>query len=508
MSPRIYVAEQSLNAPHEIANWENDAAMDLYVRATVGNDSNSGVRSSQSLKTLTEAEKRIPYCVNNTVRIHVGAHTGNGYAVPEFRNRHYNAHVAIVGDGAGETAGGVTVLATGIALMGTDTSMVVAAGPLVPDVFVGKTLEITSGVFRGYRRTIVENTAANIYTAAQIFGIVGMGIGGVAPGDTFRIIEPAIRLDMSANSFVHMGSTFGGFGEFFPVAANPPRLARGLNLVNFQLYGNGGARPALIMNRGPLFLYGLDTDPGTIIIINSDGLCCSGLDSNYMPQPLGIAGFPYSGIAPDFGQDWTGYGINGLDACWSRGNGFKGYMTCPANFIIYDGSKVSLNGGRAMSILTNATFNIPAGGGMLESAEKTRLDVIGFGNPGFPGFGDTRFRLMNTNAAFGDALLKAVHADVKVRSLFIDNAAATPGIQSELDSFVNCEDITGAIPGIGIVTRRGGQVRWNGAQVLTGTVGDFSEDNGVTPRLVAALVNESYFVDAVAQSRIYRSDGA
>lgn len=465
---------------YRILGWISDAVTDIYVRATAGNDGNSGSSSSQALQTLAAAYAKIPHVVNNTVRIHLGAHAGDGYAVPTFQDHFLNAHVIVIGDGAGEAGNGVTQLLSDSAIAGTDNIQVTITGPVVVDDYVGKTIRITSGNANGDRRTIKSNTATSIVATSHFSSPIGIG-------DTFVIEEPSISLDISTDTAV-CSMPSKGINDFgFPGASN----AFGLTFANFQLYP-AGTGASLIVS-GTMFLYGIECDTLNVVC---DGLLCAGLDDG-----TGGDGPPVSQIGLLMGAisffSWKGWGLSGAYSARTKKDGFVGYWVSEASggMQIQQGSTLRIFGGRTRYITRVGNDGTP------EEGKRTALSIYGEFSATY-----SRFLVSQPEPLATYPAIYLYRTTAKLTNIEIQDAADNEGIRVESDCWVELSDIIGTTAGIGVLTHRGGIVHWNGAQVLTGTIADFSEDNGTTLRAIAALIDEAYFVDATRQSRIFRSD--
>jgi len=149
--------------PAQALATKTQGPLHLWVDARRGSDTAVGSKSAP-LSSLVEAESRIPDIVAHPVVIHVAPHSiaEDGYIPPEFRERVYHHSVDIVADSGGTHNDGFNELLTGTAQAGTTHVQLVSDTPLVEDEFRGKTIEITSGDNRGFRRTIKSNTTSEI----------------------------------------------------------------------------------------------------------------------------------------------------------------------------------------------------------------------------------------------------------------------------------------------------------------------------------------------------------
>lgn len=101
--------------------------------------------------------------------------------------------ILFIGDGAGQPGDdGWTELLNDTAQAGSSASTIVSSGGLTPEAFVGKQLIITSGAAIDFRKTINDNDANDIIPATQVIGF--------APGDTFRVVEPAVVINLNSDN--------------------------------------------------------------------------------------------------------------------------------------------------------------------------------------------------------------------------------------------------------------------------------------------------------------------
>ena len=170
------------------------ARMDFYVRDDIGDDANPGTLLLP-LKTITEAEQRIPDVVAHPVVIHLGVHPVGGWLIAGFRERSKRDHIVIIGDGAGTPGidGFTEIVGSTAALVGSDFYNVVGVGfDAAPrggfGAYSGYTIEILTGAAAGDRRTIRRNTTTNISPFARFSA-------SISAGDLYRIVTPSIEVN-------------------------------------------------------------------------------------------------------------------------------------------------------------------------------------------------------------------------------------------------------------------------------------------------------------------------
>lgn len=463
---------------YRILNRETTEEIDLYVRATAGDDTNNGRSVLAPLRTLQAAYDKVPFIVNHTVRIHLGAHAGDGYVAPLFENRILNQHVIVIGDGAGEAGDGVTNLLSDTAIAGSDNLQVTITGPIVADDYIGKTIRITSGNSIGDRRTIKSNTTTSIVAATHFSDTID-------PGDTFVIEEPSIAIDISAEQPVCSLAQKGINEIDFELSQN----AWGLVWANLQLYPL--LTGASLIVSGTMYLYGIESDALNVYV---RGLLCAGIDDSTDAFPTAEIGLLF-GAPSDV--SWKGWGLVGAYYANAKGPGFVGYWISDASsgLQIQQGSALRIFGGRTRFITMYNSDESPP------DARRTSLSIFGEDDGVY-----SRFLINQPESLATYPAVFLHHISARLINCEIQDAADNEGIRVEGDSWVELENIIGTTQGIGVLTYRGGIVRWNGPQDLTGTLGDFSEDDGTTTRAAATLVDDSYFIDATRRSRIFRSD--
>jgi len=454
------------------------APMNLYVRATVGNDANDGLTPATALDTLAEAYSRIPYFVNHLVLIHLGAHTGNGYLVPRLQDHRLNSHIVVIGNGAGEAGAGMNVLASDTAVAGSNKLVLQVAGaPWVADAYKGKSVLIAGSL---ERRTIKENTV-NTLVLCEFLSADPTGV-------TFDIFEPTVQLDCVDSPTV-LDIPYNGGANQASYSGAPAYREEiyGLAFVQLKLYGTAGGEH--LKSRGFLLFYGVE---GMWQGINSYGLFCCGTDGQSGDVPVAWLG-------DVMGLDeyaWFGWGFSNGRNYYVAGEGMRGYIVdINAGWTLFRlGSEVILFGGRSQYMFVSYHLKM--------NRKRVVLTIYGTTDGGIT----NRFLAYQENPANTDPAVRLADTKAYLRRMEIRHAGSGFGIQIDNYSEAYVTDITGNTNGVAMVTRRGGFLRYVGALALTGVAGDFSEDNGTTPRLAATLVNESYFPDPVRRSIIFRSD--
>jgi len=186
-------------------------ALNLYVRDADGDDTNDGLTASTPVKTMQAAIDKVPLTINHPVYVHIGEHSGAGYTWPKFAGRTYNDVLCLLGDGGGGPTDGLTVtLTTEAAAAGTNAGMIVSStGGHTVNEFRGHVVEILTGACAGYKRTIHSNTATDI-----IF-VNDTDWQGLVPaqGDQFRIVRPAVKIQVVAGGGQHVSGVSKAFTD-------------------------------------------------------------------------------------------------------------------------------------------------------------------------------------------------------------------------------------------------------------------------------------------------------
>lgn len=163
--------------------------MYLAQDAAAASDANAGNDPALPLLTLNEVLRRLNRLVriDSPVVVHIATPTLPYVWGVELGPVQLEAPLVFIGDGGGQAGDdGFDVVASSTALSGTSDVVLVTVG-LVVDAHFGQTLEITSGLASGVRRSIFENTATNVT-------FINSASLGFTDGDTFRILEPTVQI--------------------------------------------------------------------------------------------------------------------------------------------------------------------------------------------------------------------------------------------------------------------------------------------------------------------------
>ena len=328
----------------------------IYVSAINGNDANDGLSPGTALASLTKAETMVPNVVNSDVVIHVGRFdlTGVGaYAMPRFKRRNLRANVFVFCDGAGQAgAAGVAfneLLAPTTAGVASTSNLII--GAFAADVYRGKTLEILSGAAATFRCTIRNNTAVGI-TPVNSVG------AAVVAGDTFRVLEPLVRVGVVDTSTT--GETVFAEGMGSPDATpTSDILTACLYVVNavFTLSGAAAGSVAFAIRDSAVVFFGCEQRDTTVLNIRMDNssLTCghNGADFSRVAGSYGLA---ILGVTNNL--QWRGWGMSSVGTAGAH-NFFSGvmdgYMVFRRPVIFRDNVTVNIRGGSFASPVGNVS---------------------------------------------------------------------------------------------------------------------------------------------------------
>jgi hypothetical protein len=364
------------------------ARMDLYVRED-GDDRSIFGSEKHPLRTLEEAESRIPDIVNHPVVIHLG-YSATKWPWPTFQSRILRDHIVVIGDGAGDPMydGFQVITPSTAALAGSDKYVVKSSGldtdaywgdgvPLSRGVLFGKTIEILSGAAKGDRRTIWKNTETDIIPAVPFtFPVV--------EGDRYRIVVPSIHVivpDWGKNSACqelvsgNLERSAWFYSEFAPA----------LCLVNLFLNGDSYSEFANLFGYGAKFLLlGVRFDES--LALGAD--IRSGFEIGYISgsgSAYGYAeGTPLGKRIFDAPSDlsWAGWGTGGdLDSTAQvvgvSSGIFKGLL-CTGSLYVGQEALVVMNAGALFGNgLYVRSFNPDSNSFVSVSAYGTKIDIRG-----------------------------------------------------------------------------------------------------------------------------------
>lgn len=454
-------------------------AMNLYVRAADGSDSNPGT-SALPFATITKAVEMIPVHVKHPVAIHVGPHSGNGYEPPRIIDRNLSENIYIIGDGGGGGTDGFTETVSSTAAgSGSSASVVKSSGMSTTEfngfgVYFGKTIEILSGSAAGDRRIIRNNTATDIIPDVPFSA-------AVASGDLYRIIYPAIRLYQSDKNQLAVNC-----GSNLDVYDDSSEDLKQIWLINFGLYTSSGTYEVHASNSAVAFFGVIAGSSVTFYLSNS--CLSSGVEDGSQYTSYTVSS-PVADLSVGSASEWLGWGFScdneSTYICTFRGGVYRGSMNIGA-LIIYENSFIAMPYGALWSEGTganNAAITIYLKSYINISSTSSIAVLIGAGT------GTTRC----IKSYFGFAYILSWYTSGVVLNSSGDSIDCYGGGHIIISDYLGgAVSITSG--GIGMKTSYRGKINVaNSLPSMTCTTGDFSEDNGSTTRAIATLTSGSIF---------------
>lgn len=359
----------------DVKQWSDTlvstGAIHLYVEPTDGRDTNIGTVATKPLKTIAAAVAKIPHQHDH----HVFIHLANGiYSWTKAITSQGTGVVALIGDGAGQPGqdGFTQLVAPSAAQSGSSAIVLVTAGGLTANQYLGKTVEILTGAAAGNRRSIRSNTTTDLIPTVAF-------TAAVAASDQYRIVEPAAIIDMPG--FVSANQLYQDFIPFFQgldggnynnitgsTQQNP--LSRGL-LINIRLRGpaTSGILHTMWISGSAVSFYGVEAYGESFLLIAADqssSIASGGELHNRCVVPQGL------GLISD-GQAWRGWGTYSVSAGqtvgWQMTSAFRGHL-CSNHVFTIAGVPTT------WSIWGGGFFTTTAGSFILDQGAKLRLGPV------------------------------------------------------------------------------------------------------------------------------------
>lgn len=292
-----------------------DRKLDVYVDADNGSDEAPGTLIAP-VRTILEAEKRIPSEVLHTVVVHVRA-ASVPYDLPTFRPRAYGALVIVVCDWGGQRGDGFVTHHEDVSTSASSQTQIVCAGGLGVNTHRGRTVVVESGEAAGDRRLIADHSDTTI-SPTHAFS------APIVEGDTFRIVDSGAILQPSADTQIHGG----------PI--NPSGYVSSRSQSEFALvFANFKCADDVIDQlyvTGHVVQYGWEwvNNVGPAFDVFGDGsLVRAGQDSATEVDGDELASIPVDHLGAPTHNSWAGWG-------WSHRTGFS--------FLQGDGGRYGLAG--------------------------------------------------------------------------------------------------------------------------------------------------------------------
>lgn len=473
-----------INAGESLANatWQ---AVELYVDNINGDDSNDGTESNP-LKTLAEAETRIPKIVNHDVIIHVlpydaSVPTVGAYSWQKFRARMLNARILVVGEG-------FQIVTTGTAQSGSSRTRIVTTGGMTVDEYVDDPtfIRMTSGSASGDIRTISENTADYI-DPTKIFSDV------VDAGDTYELLRPLVRCSAAETNQIYVLAE--GTNPSGGTSRGPQTT--GLFLVNLYIEPEeriDSTPPMIEFRNAACSAFGVIVPYAYGIFLKTSADFCAGVEQESLDFPHGEIPTLHSllpSLSPNL-SSCMGWGISFTNSIYLHTalHGFDGHIVTTATLAVRVTDPVLFHkhivtacfrGGRCRGMAIGTPYKFRSGYVVMYT--KDNWDDL-----------HVPFKIRSTGAL----LVNVTNSSMYIRGADFGTTGSGNGISvTGFGSEVHITDCDAAVQGIGMITAQGGKIMVNSSRVnITGVLGDFSEDNGVTLRDAATLYIEgTYFSD-------------
>lgn len=493
------------------------ALTDLYVAPSdpAASDANAGTTPTAPLATFDRAiellNAQVRFAVPCTVHLASDSYTWN----ETLQNLSLDRPVTIICDGAGQPGddGFTELRASAAAAAGSNQTLVVdPVGGMTVNAFQGKTILITSGAAAGDRRTVRNNTAAD-FVPCQRFS------AAVAPGDSFRIVEPGALITTPSNGGVALASKYAVRGVGTPSTignvGNDARRRENLSallLANVSLRIPTGSAQELLFGNSQIFFAGVTiastggssagiaADQQSDIVAGLDALL--GTFSQFiLPFTLGLATSRTS---------WVGWGLSLL-----RSGGLLSFR--PQRFIGFLVWQVTSTTGLTIPnvdwFLAGGELNNDGAvnfNGAFRVAELSRVMLYGSEVP-------TAMRVISTGGDNRSAALRVIGGshvgciNTELRMTGAGAAVAVHGSESTTDHFLDAGTLS-LVSGITIegaracvVVMTGGRAYWDDLPTVVGvpTIGEAvitqSATNGAavppSPTTFAALGDGAVIVN-------------
>jgi hypothetical protein len=466
--------------------------MNLYVDNINGDDANDG-SSGSPLKSLIEAETRLPYFINHRVIIRVlpydaAVPNAGAYEWPIFRKRIQLCPIIIVGIG-------FQTLASGIAQAGTTQTRIVTTGGMTIDQYVTTPtcIRITSGLSIGNYRTISENTATYIDPALAFSS-------NVVPGDSYELVRPLIRFNLpNVNSQSVLAD---GIKSSSGVSIDKSLDGIFIVFANLEI-----ASLLLLINNTSVFFFGCYINSSVSWYLRSNGYVLSGTEREV------DASWPYESC-PTLFESLPSIcnTLTALSGCGIASNvginlettisGFDGFLVTPSLISARLGSGPGLSRDRVIACIRGGrSSQLIAGSSQV--FHSSLLRVIASKSVAVP---VVRFKvryagsLVAVFSVSGTIILQ--HVDI------ISTGAGNAVRVSGLSSYCYIYRSSGSsASGIGLYLGDGGRCEIGDGVTMSGGAGDFSVNAGLSTHTWAELVSGSAFSDWIVNPTTHAVTG-
>lgn len=457
--------------------------IDLYVAGDAAGAIDTGPGTiALPLKTLNEAIRRCNAFdeISALFNIHMAPAPVAGYTLSEvFKQVILRDSIVVIGDGAGQGGDGFTqLLASTAAIAGSGLAAIVTGGGLGVNVFRGKTVIMLTGAAAGDRRTIRDHTDTTIVPSRNFSA-------AVVATDTFRIVEPAVKIAIVStgpeNLAFGVGSTGANASQYD--IATPPVFDPGLIFVNLAFVppANNAWRFASCL----LIMFGCEQFGTGTQAARMSGDGSTLLMGTQWPGSTCIAPIGLS-FGASTNLQWSGWGVffkNGATFSLNTAGGFM---------VVGDGASIRNLGfagetliwiGGSSSVanaLTSLVISLgaPTVRALIGSIIANVAPPVSFSNT------------LGTNAALdlGTGANAAPAASIYLRSAILSAPVLLRLIAPISVLLASSATLVSAGTTLGVDCGAGGQVNVIGACGLTGPAGaDLSVDGNVTSSPVATL---------------------
>lgn len=419
----------------------------IYLSAANGSDNNDGRSPDTPVATLARAYAIMPLALSAPCVVHMGGGTYKAEMLSRLQINN-SARIWHYGDGAGQAGddGSTELLAAEAATGGSTTTLLNVTSSLTPGALAGATVEILTGPGAGNKKTIATNDASSITPCGSFT---------VAPttGSTFRVIEPAVQIDIGN---LERDSWISGIGSATSGGATGPWAA----FVNVEIYAAGVTNIPTIFNSS-ILLHGVKTSTSfgpfyANTVVNAGA-------TNLFDFALGTDLYEDIGEVADTANLWHGWGLShpGGVQVWNGFNSnFTGFIQSPGEVSFRQNSIAELFGGRVQT---------------LSITERAHVRINAAQQPDF---------VVEGNNAAGSVVVQNAGFESGGPNTVINNTGSGPCIHAKQGAVVFWDSFTtpsGAASGAAGVKASGGKIVFEGAPTITGSTpgtNDAELDNG------------------------------
>ncbi len=304
--------------------WQSYERIEYFIDGDNGDDGNAGT-SASPLATLAEWVRRMPTIIgDNNTHSYVGTFRKctNPYRIVPLGHRQLNASIIVRCE---EVAGSYSQTHPGMLVLAGTTPGSVVVNPgvaLLPNAYLGHSLEMVGGQLSGVRRTIFANTATTITPCFPV--VEKSGARNIQAGDSVRIVRPNVEFDFrdlfNASDIVQSAVLLSSDGAAGPASpgfgAIDPANKIGLVFIGCKFVYNVNTlgRGNIVVNDASLYMWGCDghqefSNIAMSFVCNRDYML--GTDdaiNGYLSTILQHEGYGYGDP-----YDFTGWGCSEID---------------------------------------------------------------------------------------------------------------------------------------------------------------------------------------------------